>query len=601
MTVAVLYAITILAVGGIVLLVARRWLKTRWSALASLGVGAIALLALLLARSGPMELTLARWVPTSRWAIVASYRFDTISQSFGLLAAGVAFLLLLWMALAEEEGAFSPWVLLLLAVFLHLLSCTDLILAYASWEVLLLTTYWMLVSRRSALPTPGIAEWFLGGQHLAGYLLLLALLLVGRAAGTTLYPALDIGAVGTVPLLLVLGTAWIRTAQVPFQGWALAVAESPGPVHTLVLGGFNLLAGPYLWLRFLSRAATHSPHQVVMALGTVSLLLGAVLALRRESSRQVQAGDTVSRLGLVWIALGLDGHLGLAAGLLLLLDLLLSKVLFHVALSGSRGVDRPLRQGLFLLGAWGAVGLPPSPGFLGRWLLLVGLLRLGQPAYIPLVLLALPLTVAYLWRGWTWLQQAQDQPGRLELLSARIMAGLLALAPLSGLAMPWLWQHFFERVPLVATGTLSIEVRLLLGSMTQGMVAWVVLLLLLGALGSWWLGAWRRLPAAPPVAGEAAAPELQARPAEPAENAPLPMPASLAIGPLQEALPVLPQESSWLAWVGRPAQLYRTLAQALAWVGQLFQSIVTFLERHTTYYLLAVLVVATVILIVLTR
>jgi formate hydrogenlyase subunit 3/multisubunit Na+/H+ antiporter MnhD subunit len=347
----------------------------------------------------------------------------------------------------------------------------------------------------------------------------------------------------------------------------------------MLFGAWSLLAGPYVWLRFLSHAAGQAPREVALVMGSVSLILGAILALRRESGRQVQAADSISRIGLIWIALGLDSSLGLAAGLFLLLDLLLSKLLFHVAMSNGREVDAPLRQALYLLGAWGTAGLPPSIGFFGRWLLLVALFDAGRPAYAPVVLLAVPLTLAYLWRGWTLLPSGRAGPFRLAVLGPRVLAGILALVPLLGLAASWLWSRSLgPAVEAVLRGPV-MEPRWMIGSALGWALPWTVLLLLLLGLGTWWLGAWRRRP----VEGLA------------------PSPASPAAGPLQEPLPVLVRESYWLSWISRPARVYQALSQSAVWTAKLFQSGVNFLERHTTYFLLVVLLAAAAVMVVLAR
>jgi len=579
MTQAFLWTIAILGVGGIALLLAGRWLPARWSAWASLGLLAVALLPFLLLRAGPLEVRLFSWIPADEGPIGIAYRFDTLSRAFALLAGLSAVPLLLWMALGApaEEGHYAPWLLFLLALFLNLLGSADLLQAYASWEGLILATYLLLVYRRSSLPTPGIAEWFLGGQHLAGYALLAALLLVIRPAGTLHYGLLNPGAVAPAALLLLLGTTWVRMAQVPFQGWALAVAESPGPVSTMLLGGGGLLAGPYIWLRFLSRVSAHTPREVALVAGSISLVVGAALALRQESGRQVQAGDTASRLGLLWIALGLDGPLGVAASLFLLLDFVWGKVLFHIALSGGGRLNRPVRQALFAFGVWGAAGLPPSAGFVGRWLLVLGLFQAGRPAYLPIVLLATPLMLSYLWRGWTLLPLAGAGDKPRPAAAQGVVVGWAALLPLSGAAAPGLWRLLLERSSMAVLGIDVLAVRAPMGTLEAWIPVWGLVLLLIGAGWAWWSGALRRRGARPKQALAAVK------------------------GPLQEPLLALPGETAWLAWVGRPAPLYRFFGRLLGRLAGGLQRTVTSLERHTTYFLLFVLVAAGAVLIFLTR
>jgi formate hydrogenlyase subunit 3/multisubunit Na+/H+ antiporter MnhD subunit len=576
---AALWSIAILAGGGVLLLLIGRWLEARWTAWIALGLLIGAFLPFLFLRSGPQEVTLAEWMPAGPWPVFISFSFDSLTRVFALLGGLFSMLLLLWMGLAapSEEGQYSPWVLLLLALFLHLLCHTDLLAAYAGWEMLLLATYFLLIHRRASLPTPGIAEWFLGAQHLAGYLLVAALLLIGQPSAGLRYSLLVPGVIPPAALLLLLGAAWVRTAQIPFQGWALFSAETPAPVSTMLLGGWGLLAGPYLWLRFVSRMARHTPNEVALIAGSISLIVGAVLALRQASPRRVQAGDTASRLGLLWVALGVNGPLGIAAAIFLLLDFVLSKVLFHMALSGAGRLGRPIRQTLFALAMWGAAGLPPSVGFIGRWLLVLGLLQAGRLVYLPVILLATPLTLAYLWRGWTLTASGKATARPLTVHVQKALVGVAGLVPLAGLVAAWLWR-LFEPAARAVLGPAGTEVRAPLDSLLARMPGWTLLLLLIGGAGAWWSGVLRR-----------GAPESIATTADQID------------GPLQEPLPVLTRESAWAARVGQPTSLYQFAGRLLGRIGAGIQQVMTYLERHTTFFLVVVLVAATLVLIVFTR
>lgn len=561
------------------LLLAGRWLRARWVALAALGLFTGAILPFLLLRSGPEEVVLAEWISAGRWPVLFTYRFGFLTQVFALFAGLPALLLLLWMNLGapREEGKFAPWVLLLLALFLHLLCSNDLLLSYAGWEMLLLATYFLLGCHRDGLPTPGIAEWFLGTQHLSGYPLVAALLLIGNPPAGLRYSLLVPGAVTPTALLLLLATAWVRMAQIPFQGWALSSAKTPTPISTLLLGGWGLFAGPYLWLRFVSRVAQRTPNAVAMIAGSISLIVGALLALRQQSGRQVQAGDTVSRLGLVWIALGLNEPLGTAAALFLSMDFVLSKVAFHLALSTGGRLDRPSRRTLFTLAAWGAAGLPPSIGFVGRWLLVLGLLQAGRLAYLPVILLGTPLSLAYLWRGWTLLPTEEGTAPPLTVNVQKTLVGCAVLSPLGGLAAPALWT-FFEPAVRNIVGRAATSLRAPLETMLSWLPGWVLLLLLIGGGGIWWSGVLRRR-----------------------TPRPTPSTANHVDGPLREPLPVLTRESSWAQWIGQPTRFYGFVGRLLGRIDTGMQRLVTYLERHTAFFLLVVLVAATLVLIIFTR
>ncbi len=546
----------------------RLWGKV-WTWLA-LALGIAAFLPLLFLRSGP-KFSLGQWVLAGNGYISLTWRFDLLSWTFALPACLSSLLLLLWLAAgaSSEEGQHAPWILLLLALFTALLGSADLLLAYVLWEIGVLAAYGLISSPRPRFPVPGVAEWFLGIQHMAGYLFLAALLLIGQA-GTLEYDRMGIGAVGLVAFLLATGAAWVRTAQVPFQGWAPAVAGAAGPSGLVLIGSGSLLAGPYLWLRFLPKAGGSFPGEALLIGGSLSLVVNAALALQQNGAGPILAGDGATRLGLIWMALGLGGPWGIGAGLILILDSLLGKAVFYPAITGV-ALGKETRQGLFALGMWQAAGLPPTLGFVGRWLLVLGLIEAGRWVYLPIVLLATPLTLVYLWRSRILLPR-MEEPATLPAGVRRCALGTALLVTLGGTAVPWLWPALLEQATMAALGGTAVEVRPALESLLSWLPVWGVGLGAAAALGVWWSGALRR--------GAA--------------------PTSAAM-PLPDTLPVLPDEATWLAWIGRPASVYRFLGRTAGLAGSVASRLVIFLERHTAYFLLLMLFIALVVVAVLTR
>ncbi len=575
MSQAAFWTTLVLLGSGLGLLLAGRLVRTHlWRrvwAWAAPALGVAAFLPLALLRSGPLEFTLGRWALTGNWDISLTWRFDLLSWTLALPAGLSALFLLLWLAVgaSPEEGQHAPWVLLLLALFMALLGSADLLLSYVLWEIGILVAYGLLSSPRPRFPVPGVAEWFLGVQHAAGYLFLAALLLIGQV-GTLEHGRMEIGAVGLAALLLTAGAAWVRTAQVPFQGWAPAAAGAAGTAGLVLMGSSGFLAGPYLWLRLLPKAGGAFPGEVLLIGGSISLVVNAALAFQQNGTGPILAGDTAVRLGLIWMALGLGGSWGIGAGLLLILDLLLSQAVFYPAVTGM-GLGKETRQGLFALGMWQAAGLPPTWGFLGRWLMVLGLAEAGRWAYLPIVLLATPLTLAYLWRGRTLLPR-MEEPAILPAVVRWGALGAALLVALSGAVVPWLWPALLERATTAASGMAAVEVWSALEVVLSWLPAWGVGGGVLVALGILWSGALRRRVTTPSAAM-----------------------------PLSDTLPVLPDEAAWLAWIGRPVPVYRFLGRAAGLAGSAAGRLVTFLERHTTYFLLLMLFIALVVVVVLTR
>lgn len=561
----VLLAAAFLGLSGAGLLLAGRRVPPRLGARVALGISLFAALPYCLSREVLLLPVLLQDTGSG---------FDALARAFSVLGGLLTVGLLVWMALGsrEDEARAAPWLLLFHGVFLYLLSRTNLLLLYASWEGMIFLTYVFLSQRRAELPVPGIAEWFLGLQHLAGYPMLAALVLIHRYTGTLDYGRLAIGDVPPEALSLLLGTVWLRAAQVPFQGWLLSTAGAPAPAGVLLQGGWLLLVGPYSWLRLLSRVAAPPPQEAALIVGSLSLLLGGILALRQETGPRVLAADTVARAGLLWMALGLGGAWGVAGALFLLLDLVAGKLLLHLAFSGEGVLDGGVRRAFYALGMWGALGLPPSAGFLGRWLLALGLLLARHLPYLAVVLLSTPFLLAGLWRGWTLVPSPEAAAGSPAVRTAGVVLALSV--PLSGLLASPLWRTLFERVGRATVSASALLVRNSLERLGPWAPASLFSLLLLGA-GALWCGCFRRRGGA--------------------------LPEPTVTGPLREPLPVLYRDTAWPAWVAQPVALYRGLVRLGYAIAAWIERAVRFLERHTTYFLLFVLIAAGAAVVALTR
>jgi NADH-quinone oxidoreductase subunit L len=139
--------------------------------------------------------------------------------------------------------------------------------------------------------------------------------------GTTSYDGV-FGAVGTLAggtvtalgLLLLLGACG-KSGQFPLQAWLPDAMEGPTPVSALIHAATMVTAGVYL----VARSApiydlSETARTVVMAIGALTLLIGAIAGCAYDDIKKVLAYSTVSQIGYMFLAVGL-GPVGYVAGL----------------------------------------------------------------------------------------------------------------------------------------------------------------------------------------------------------------------------------------------------------------------------------------------
>ena len=121
-----------------------------------------------------------------------------------------------------------------------------------------------------------------------------------------------------IGLLLLLGACG-KSAQWPLQSWLLDAMEGPTPVSALIHAATMVTAGVYL----IARASTifdqtQTARTVVMIVGCITLLFGAIIGCAKDDIKKALAGSTMSQIGYMVLAAGL-GPAGYAFAILHLL------------------------------------------------------------------------------------------------------------------------------------------------------------------------------------------------------------------------------------------------------------------------------------------
>ena len=172
-----------------------------------------------------------------------------------------------------------------------------------------------------------------------------------------------------------------------------------------------------LWIDVFASVVTPAAAHFLGCLGAGAVLWGAVQALVTDRVKTLVAYSTVSQLGYLFLAFplamgaGADlfawnaaayfilSHAAAKASMFLAAGTLLSATesdrLAHLG-----GISQciPLPMFAFSIAGAGLIGLPPSGGFIAKWLFLKSALTGGQWAYLVVILLGGLLTATYVFR-----------------------------------------------------------------------------------------------------------------------------------------------------------------------------------------------------------
>jgi NADH-quinone oxidoreductase subunit L len=255
----------------------------------------------------------------------AGLLIDPLSMAFVLLITGVGSLIHIYSIgyMAHDEGRrrFFAYLNLFVAAMLLLVLGNSFVALYVGWEGVGLASYLLIAFwyRRPSAATAAKKAFIMNRVGDVG--LALAIFLMFAQLGTTSYEGVFAGvgslAGGTITalgLLLLLGACG-KSGQFPLQAWLPDAMEGPTPVSALIHAATMVTAGVYL----IARSApiydqTPTARTVVLAVGAVTLLIGAIAGCAYDDIKKVLAYSTVSQIGYMFLAVGL-GPAGYVAGL----------------------------------------------------------------------------------------------------------------------------------------------------------------------------------------------------------------------------------------------------------------------------------------------
>jgi multicomponent Na+:H+ antiporter subunit D len=213
----------------------------------------------------------------------------------------------------------------------------------------------------------------------------------------------------------------VKASLFPLHFWLPPThAGALGPASALLSA--VVVKGPFyaalrLWFDVFPEIATAAAGQCIGALGAGGILWGAAQALRSKRLKQIIAYSTVSQMGYLFLLFPLlTGPMATAwattawtGGIYQAMSHALAKAALLMAagvtlyslgsdhLRSMRGLagQLPITTFTIALACVSLMGLPPSGGFIGKWLLLAAALESGQWWWAPVLLVGGLLTAGY--------------------------------------------------------------------------------------------------------------------------------------------------------------------------------------------------------------
>jgi NADH-quinone oxidoreductase subunit M len=322
---------------------------------------------------------------------VGVYAFSVwlIGLTVVVMAAAIAYAF--W-AGRERTRAYMGLMLFLTGAVVGVFAAQDLLLFYAFFEAMLIPLY-VLVGVWGGPGRIGATLKFVI-YTMAGSLLMLAAIVVYGLSENT-FDLVTIRQSGSSWIFLGFVAAFaIKAPLFPFHGWLPDAYRESSPEVAAVLSGVVSKAAAYGFLR-IAIAKFPEPVQefrgTILALATVGLVYGALLAFRAPDLRGVVAYSSLSQMSLITMGvfavndLGLDGsvlqmvnHGLISSALFLLVGMVERRTLTgELGRLGGMARGRPALATMLMTTGIIALAVPLSSAFAGEFLILAGVFRQG--------------------------------------------------------------------------------------------------------------------------------------------------------------------------------------------------------------------------------
>ena len=342
--------------------------------------------------AAPREV-LFNWASAGSFNLQMGFRVDALATVMLSLVTTIALLVMVY---SDGYMAFFTYLALFSSSMLGLVISPNLLEIYVFWELVGMCSYLLVGFWYDRDGAANAAQKAFVVNRVGDFGLLLGILGLFWATGSfgfeeigaRLQQAVAGGslsqAAAVLLCLLVFMGPMAKSAQFPLHVWLPDAMEGPTPISALIHAATMVAAGVFLVARLQPVYAPFPAVQATIAvIGTITLFLGASIALTQQDLKKGLAYSTVSQLGYMMLAMGCGApvagmfHLVTHAFFKAMLFLgsgsvihAMEEVVGHepvlaqdMRLMGGLRRYMPITAITFLIGCIAIAGIPPLAGF----------------------------------------------------------------------------------------------------------------------------------------------------------------------------------------------------------------------------------------------
>jgi multicomponent Na+:H+ antiporter subunit D len=378
----------------------------------------------------------------------------------------------------EKRTKYYSLICLFLAGTLGAVHTGDMFNLFVFFEIFSLSSYALTSYYRNEKAIEGSIKYLIQGS-LATSLILFGVAFLYGITGTLNMAdlAMRIPQVSSLVLpvamgLLVAGFG-LKAAMFPFHAWKPdVISATPAPVGALFATVSGAVGIYTLFRIFLTVFAVASVpiYMLIAALGVMTMIVGAVMALQQRDLLRMLAYSSVSQAGFVLLAFGIGimEPLGYTAAVFHLFNIVAIEallffcagVIIHVSetsdmgrMGGFAGFSPTLNYA-FIIGILANAGVPLLNGFSSKWLIYVAALN-AQPLFMVLSVITSVMALLYGLKAYSliFLGNVNVEPKRIShsmLIPIVVLAGaciFFGVLPWTGIRISNVVIDSFMNIP----------------------------------------------------------------------------------------------------------------------------------------------------------
>ncbi len=264
------------------------------------------------------------------------------------------------------------------------------------WEIVTVALYLLITTGKRGSEVAATKSFAMLGASDAA--LLLGLLIAWQVSGTTVLTEMQITARGVLPVtafLLILLAALTKAGAMPFHTWLPASGESaPSAAMALLPAALDKLLGIYL-LVFMARemfVVVPGPLTLVLTVvGAATIITAVMVAMVQHNIKRLLSYHAISQVGYMVLGIATGTPIGIAGGLFHMVNHAIYKSCLFLCGGaveqqtgtseldelGGLGRKMPVTFAACFVAALSISGLPPLNGFVSKWMVYQGIIRMG--------------------------------------------------------------------------------------------------------------------------------------------------------------------------------------------------------------------------------